>query len=462
MSNKRRTKSVLNRTAGEFADMQEGLDMHLTEEELEANGAYAPDGVDDLEVEIIDDGQDDDSEEFGDYEMTDDGQDDDGEEFGDYDYDEMIDGGTDDEQDEYVDVEDLESATEELFVTEETSPDSLTTRRSRRSRSRASRYGYDSQSEKGPMMLTGIVLMFVGFLLCAATALAPALVPESLGYFTDNLQAMGLPPGLIVVLGIVIALIDRTHRQQRASRSRLDALEQNLAQSGDYSEECLAYLVDAQEQHLSRRPASGEELEQVLLSLARQDEKLTNLTKALKLYGKPLVDLSRQVSELGMQTKGIKNKIEELGQFVHEDVAKQLAGIEIPDNGTDEVLRAVEGIGSKLTGDITQILENMPRGEGSEQVVAALDRKMNSLRESVAEIRRAVSTAPPPAPAPQAQPRRQPQPEPQPKPQPKPSAPGSSLRGDGPGDLAQSISGSKKSSGKGVMGAIAKLKRMRP
>ena len=356
---------------------------------------------------------------------------------------------------ECYDFEELQNATEELLVThDEESGESVSPRRGRKAQKQWDRNSGISESNRSLLVIVGSAVMAFGLGIAVVSVVAPGV----LGSFGSNLQAMGLTSGLLVTLGIAMTLVSQSLLRQESLRAHIELMQSNMIANDDYVEGCFDYLVDAHEQNLSRRPASGEELEQVLHNLQRQDEKINNLTKALKMYGKPLVEVNRHVTEVGLKTKAIATQVEaikplvvEMADHLSADIAQKLA--ELPEDGTDRILENIATLGTKLKEEISQGLDKLPKDEGTPQILDALNREIGSLNNAIANL----SFAPQPT---------APAPSPRVAPPSQPSAPQSSGTHQDPSDeasgLANSISGSKTGSGKSVTGAIAKLKRMRP
>ncbi len=112
--------------------------------------------------------------------------------------------------------------------------------------------------------------------LAAAAALAAPFVPA--------MATIGMTSGACGVLAAVLFVASRGQRQQAN-------LQQQLAANHESLQRLRAEPAPAM-------PAAGDELQHLLMSLQRQDEKINNLTKAIKMYGKPLMDIAGQSTEL--------------------------------------------------------------------------------------------------------------------------------------------------------------------
>ncbi len=146
-----------------------------------------------------------------------------------------------------------------------------------------------------PVAWGGKLLLVFGWLLgvsgAVLTALA-ALAPETVAVALKSLHETGVQPVHLLFVGIVIGLFGTL-------RSELDRRSASHAHDFGRLDDALERMEQAAHEHRERR--SDEELddsERVLLALERQDGKINNLTRATKLYGKPLVEISKQVAEV--------------------------------------------------------------------------------------------------------------------------------------------------------------------
>lgn len=162
--------------------------------------------------------------------------------------------------------------------------------------------------ENGPR---GTLLLAAGGALLAGSLVLPFL--PSGGQLGWAMTRTGASPMLLFVLGAVLAGLGFVRRQVAALRDemRRDDGDDELQRS---VQEGLGFLISAQQAASERPPAAGEELQKVLLALQRQDEKVNNLTKAIKMYGKPLMEISAQGAELGAALAQIRTTVEATGE----------------------------------------------------------------------------------------------------------------------------------------------------
>jgi peptidoglycan hydrolase CwlO-like protein len=323
-----------------------------------------------------------------------------------------------------------------------------------------------------PMVAAGWVLGLAG----AGLGLATQFAATALGPVPELLAALGLSPfGLVLAglfLGVTGALRGQAARQEAAAAEHLAALERSVRGLGERSP----------------RPevegaAVGDEVDRMLVALQRQDEKINNLTRATKLYGKPLIEISNQVSELANQLQDSGAPTTELEQVVTsavKDLEKRLAErLEVLSRAVRETQGAVEELNLEVgeahrlgreeqrreLGEAVEQLRSAletgttaaagPNGlDELEQGIATIQREVQGLATTIARLEaRPLATAAAAAPAPAARPSAAAKP---PAPAAAPAAPSGAEEG-----LASSIAGARKASGKNVLGAIAKLKSMR-
>ena len=286
---------------------------------------------------------------------------------------------------------------------------------------------------QAPVM--GYVLIALGL---ALAGLAMADLPQLRTGFA-KLAPTGISPALLLFAGVILLAVHALRRRQTNIQNSVDEVTATIQGSESDVMANLEYLVTAQEQHLERRPASGEELEQVLLVLQRQDDKVNNLTKALKMYGKPLIEITKMLSEMTGRQEAIAGSIQ-----ANRD---QISNVE------EATLLAGEAV-QKLPQQIQEIQAGMTQGSDEDvyNILKQVQREVGGIATSVSQLRTGggsvvrgggSSPTPPPAPASSGS---------------TDATPAATAASEA---LAQSISGTKKSSGKGVLGSIQKLRKMR-
>lgn len=135
-----------------------------------------------------------------------------------------------------------------------------------------------------------------------------ALLGSPVAAFAPALATYGVTPNLTFVLGALLVAAGMTQRHVGRLQQRLEEAESNRREDASAVRANLQQLVDDTQRE--KAPAQGEELQHVLLSLQRQDEKVNNLTKAIKMYGKPLMEIAGQSTELAGALPTIKALVE--------------------------------------------------------------------------------------------------------------------------------------------------------
>ena len=251
------------------------------------------------------------------------------------------------------------------------------------------------------------------------------------------------------------------------------------------------------------------------LALQRQDEKINNLTRAIKMYGKPLVDIANHGTEVGAVltqlqattetgTDSIREVMSRLetqvlastgnapslqplqDQFVKLQIAVQAISQRLEDSEMRKAIMRLEDTATQTREQILQLARGESIDNATDKLRAQLDAattklhdglrqmrdgKLGDLENTVRDIQREVATvatataqiqaaiksgARPIAAAPSKAPSGQPAPAAQPTAAPAAATPAAS--GDG-GDGYQT--GARKTGSKNVLGAIAKLKSMK-
>lgn len=294
------------------------------------------------------------------------------------------------------------------------------------------------------------LLLIAGWLLLIPSGgllMASLAAPAKMGVFLESLRTAGLTPTALITISVLVIGVAILRARQANIEARVGEVETTLLDNDTGMSASLDYLVGAQEQHMDRPPASGEELERVLMVLERQDEKVNNLTKAIKMYGKPLIEITKQMAEVSTRVEAFRSSLGNISENM------DISGLEASVTGLSESLQ------KHVAGELSKILAEVQKQDDGALTKATLDELKAEISQMATGIQKlqqtaaAAARAVPPArsgPATSAAPA-------------APSTIGSSSQDAGSGGvgLAQSISGTKSTSGKDVLGSIAKLKKMR-
>lgn len=148
-------------------------------------------------------------------------------------------------------------------------------------------------------------------LLCLVGGIATTIL-EGQGKLPVRLANWGYDSSILLAIGTVTYVLGAMRRQVALSQVRIDALSFQQQEAQLDMQANLQYLVEQQQIHAEKPPAQGEELERVMVGLQRQDEKVNNLSRALKMYGKPLMEIANQGADVAAQVNQLKGHIEAL------------------------------------------------------------------------------------------------------------------------------------------------------
>ncbi|MGC6489128.1 MAG: hypothetical protein ACON4Z_15880, partial [Planctomycetota bacterium] len=125
------------------------------------------------------------------------------------------------------------------------------------------------------------------------------------------LPPAGWTPQLSLTLGAVALALGLTQRRVGLVHQRLDRDERQRAARDAALDDALEQLLEC-----SARDGAGDgsQAEQALLALQRQDQKINNLTKATKMYGKPLMEIAAQGAEVAGQVAQVQATVDGLAE----------------------------------------------------------------------------------------------------------------------------------------------------
>jgi hypothetical protein len=296
----------------------------------------------------------------------------------------------------------------------------------------------------------------------------------------EPLRNIGVTPFGVILAGIMFLILAVIRRYQDQSGNRTDAYVAPV-------HDMLVHLTNRVESI-----AEHEDFDVVMSALRRLDEKISNLSRATKMYGKPLVDVATRMqeaanhlSEIEGSLDSVVEKVESSSRRLGEDLSKLIGATShdetIPIEQFEQLVVSTRH-SANLLAQLKKEFESAPKP--TTEPMDSLLTTVDSIRKQVAGIATSVHTleSRPPAERPErSQPASKPRaaakevPTESAAPPPAddahdassaPSAPTASTEADQPtkpgqGGLAHSIAGERKTKGKNVLGAIAKLKQMR-
>jgi len=194
-------------------------------------------------------------------------------------------------------------------------------------------------------------------------AIAVAVVPS----LAAQLGTIGLEPQIVLLMGIAVFTLGAGQRRVGRMQQRLDELEGERQDRDDELRDTLRELLHNQQEG---KPAldDGNELQHALLSLRRQDEKINNLTRAIKMYGKPLMEIANQGTELASQIGQLRQTVDGNREVTQQAFAKLgqavMSNSETAQKGLDALEQAITGSGDasqKAFAKLAQQLGDAPK-----------------------------------------------------------------------------------------------------
>lgn len=171
-------------------------------------------------------------------------------------------------------------------------------------RSTRSRHGASTPSGGGFMLTAGWLLAIAG----VVTMFMPAATVA---------MARFIEPQILLILGALVVAIAAGKRRTSLLQQRLAQMQEQRNDADDELHELLAELAQ------NKNTAPGGEapdVQHMMLSLQRQDQKINNLTKAIKMYGKPLMEIAGQGTELAGSVAQVKALVEGAAESTRQAV----------------------------------------------------------------------------------------------------------------------------------------------
>jgi uncharacterized protein YoxC len=205
-----------------------------------------------------------------------------------------------------------------------------------------------------------------------------------------ELRDFGGTPATLLVAGIVCAVGANLRRHGAVDQTKIAAQLESEAATGDDLRASLAYLVSAQQAQAQRPPAAGEELQRVLLTLERHDEKINNLTKAMKMYGKPLMEIANQVADIGAGVTSTKTDVESVLEITRTGFTRIESDIEQQDvrKELESVHQQLKRVEEQVQKSVAGLGERMPRPDALPQFAERLETSVRSLAQRLEESSR--------------------------------------------------------------------------
>jgi hypothetical protein len=332
----------------------------------------------------------------------------------------------------------------------------------------------------------GVAALAAGALLGLA-GIVQLLVPGAAEVGLD-----GWSPQLPLTIGAVLAALGLTQRRVGAIQQRLDDSERRREASNAALTAALDQLLENTASQATDA-SGGHPAERALLALQRQDQKINNLTKATKMYGKPLMEITAQ----GTEVAGCLTKLQAAVEALTAQTGPSQPGVELGEvsaridglSGAVASLQAhAQADGREVKAALAQLSSQQEDRLGDDQLQVRLaeattrigegidqlrDQNVAGIESSVRDVQREVSAlagaiaklqgaAPAAAPATATAATATASTTPAPTAPANAAAPSTTAgSGEAPSTEGGYATGERKSRGSNVLGAIAKLKQMK-
>jgi hypothetical protein len=202
-------------------------------------------------------------------------------------------------------------------------------------------------------------------------------------------------PNLPFVAGTLLFTVGAMQRHASRLQHRLDEAENRRQQEAEALHQNLQQLVVGS---AGKAPADGGDLQHMLLSMQRQDEKITNLTKAIKMYGKPLMEISGQGTELAGGLASLKALVDGGVESNRQGMSRIESQLRAPQNqkeftelngAVQKLMARIEALAAqKGTVDLAPLQQQVSR---LEVTVAAIAQRLddNEVRKSLLRLEEA-------------------------------------------------------------------------
>lgn len=231
----------------------------------------------------------------------------------------------------------------------------------------------------------GVAVAAAGAGLASWSAISPAAAAPVM----EAIGRVGLAPVHVLLMGLLICGFCGV--QSHVDR-RLHSLEEENERNDAELREMVAWLVEAQE---ARDPTSQGPALEIATFLQTHEDKINNLTRALKLYGKPLVEITnkmtdthRQLGDLQRAVAGVQQSLEVTAESLRETVREELQGASGEDAVVESELREVLEAAKASQQALEELGDSL-----AEQLRDALARQLEELK-SAAPVRAAQETPP--------------------------------------------------------------------
>ncbi|HLQ38263.1 MAG TPA: hypothetical protein VK348_10695 [Planctomycetota bacterium] len=228
-------------------------------------------------------------------------------------------------------------------------------------------------------------------LMCAALLVG---VLHQKGLASPLLADYGLGPTTLLIAGLVVM---GTSSLRRLFAHAIDRLDAGLAEHDDAGQQIrtsVNFLVEAQNAATQRPPAAGEELQRVMVSIQRQEEKLNNLAKAIKMYGKPLMEIANQGSDTADAVAQVRTHVDAIIEGCKQGFQRLEAASKGGGNKKelDDLRAQLAGLAELLPKALRELQDQLPDTGAMQQQLTRVEAVVQSLGQRLddSEVRKSL------------------------------------------------------------------------
>lgn len=232
----------------------------------------------------------------------------------------------------------------------------------------------------------GAALAIGGVMLMAASLTAP----EFAAGFLKLLDSLQLGPAQLVICGLILLGFGGIRRRQLQSQQVMQTLIQLAERATQASDDGLDQIYDFGERQGSAQASIQEDLQCSLHALQRQDEKIANLTRATKMYGKPLMEITNQLADTNTQVTEVASELREIKVALQENRSYMEDLVRAnPGGGQDSeaLSRVLRRMGEDLRQELERGAATRGRNDDLQPTLEEMRVAMGALRHEFEEMR---------------------------------------------------------------------------
>ncbi|MCA3010246.1 MAG: hypothetical protein INH34_17875 [Phycisphaerales bacterium] len=192
-----------------------------------------------------------------------------------------------------------------------------------------------------------------------------------------QLGRYGIGSSLLALGGLVLCGAGLQARRHAFLQQRLNAAEAARNATLEAMQQELRTLLAARP---TEGAVDGDQHQHLLLAVQRQDDKVNNLTKAIKMYGKPMMEIANQGTELAGSLAAVKTLVEGGTEASRQALARMETQLRTQQTAIKQDVGDLQQGLLKLSTKVDQV---GGKGDGS---LAPVQQKLGQIEVSLAAI----------------------------------------------------------------------------